>query len=78
MAGSLRPLEGQRTFGEFLCFFHICKKTGSQEVSEPQIEHHFNEVIRFSVKRRCIVQTTCSNKHPHLLQEIVMSKNPVS
>ena len=54
-SSSLRPYEGQRTFGEFLCFFHICKKSGNQELSVADIEENFNRKMRFSVKKRCIV-----------------------
>lgn len=45
-------------------------------VSRAQIAAQFNENIRFSLKQRCIAQAICSGKHPHLLQEIVMTKNP--
>jgi len=31
--------------------------------------------MRFSLKKRCIAQAICSNKHAHLLQEIIMTKN---
>ena len=66
----------QRSFGEFLTYFHICKKIKSQELDRETIEKHFNENIRFSLKQRCIVQAICSNKHVHLLQEIIMTNNP--
>jgi hypothetical protein len=61
-------------FCEFLCYFNICKKKITDEITQSQISNMVNQNLRYSVKQRCVVSTTISNKHLHLLREITLTK----
>ena len=65
--------EHQRPFLEFICYFHICKEKNL--ILKPSEFIDGVNALRFHVKERCLVQATCSNKHPHLVREVVCSKN---
>ena len=67
-------LSNQKSFCEFLCYFHVCKKQSSLCLSSAEYIRGINE-IRYSIKQKCICQSICSNKHSHLLQEIIKSPN---
>lgn len=51
----------------------------SSLLSDDQIIEGIN-TQRFHPKKRCIIQTLCSNKHPHLLEELVKTtyEDPIS
>ena len=58
---------------EFICYFHICKMKNLR-LKPSEIIDGVNS-LRFHAKERCLVQATCSNKHPHLMREIVNTKS---
>ena len=63
-----------RSFCQFIAYFHMILKEKSSSLTAKQIQTYLQEKIFFTMKKRCLVQTICSNKHPHLLQEVVMTK----
>lgn len=64
----------QRTFTEFIVHFHVCLILKRQGLTQQELIDGVNG-LKFTSKRRCIAQTLCSNKHPHLFEEIINTKS---
>ena len=69
----------QKTFTEFIVHVHVCLALKRHKLTQSELIDGVN-ALRFTSKRRCIAQTLCSNKHPHLLEEIINSRSnsPIS
>jgi hypothetical protein len=69
----------QLSFVEFLLYFHVCRKLQRTKLTAQEATGGLNG-LRFGQKKRCIVQHLCSNKHLHLLREVVDCRgvNPFS
>ena len=64
----------QRSFVEFLCYFYICKKLKTDVLFPELVVSKLND-LKYLQKERSLPLAICSNKHPHLLQQIVKSKH---
>ena len=63
----------KRSFAEFLVHFIVAKSDNTLTIDA--IDEAFNQNLRYTVKKRCLVQTMISNRHLHLLDHILKPGN---
>lgn len=64
----------QKSFSQFIVYFYISKPQKKIDLTAVEIISCINS-LRFTIKKRCLTQTICSNRHTHLLIDVINTKS---